>query len=94
VEAILVLIRLRPIYQQLAIHKIVIHRGDQVLNQLEPNRIRVIQQEKELDRPDLQWGKNGAAIFGKKFESGTGSNSLILFEAQPYEAGHFLTLCN
>ena len=39
-----------PSYQQLVIHKIVLHRGTEVMDQLIPERIRVIQQEKDLDR--------------------------------------------
>lgn len=39
-----------PAYQKLILHKIVIHRGDEVLDQLNPEKIRVIQQEKDLDR--------------------------------------------
>jgi len=39
-----------PSYQRLVIHKVALHRGEQIFNQLEPDRIRVIQQEKDLDR--------------------------------------------
>jgi transglutaminase-like putative cysteine protease len=39
-----------PAYQKLILHKIVIHRGNEVLNELDPAKIRVIQQERDLDR--------------------------------------------
>jgi uncharacterized protein DUF3857/uncharacterized protein DUF2569/transglutaminase superfamily protein len=39
-----------PAYEKLILHKIVIHRGTQILDQLDPAKIRVIQEEKDLDR--------------------------------------------
>jgi transglutaminase-like putative cysteine protease len=39
-----------PAYEKLILHKIVIHRGSEILDQLDPAKIRVIQQEKDLDR--------------------------------------------
>lgn len=39
-----------PAYQKLILHKIVIHRGRDVMDQLDPSKIRVIQQERDLDR--------------------------------------------
>ncbi len=39
-----------PSYQQLVLHKIVLHRKGMDLDQLNRDKIRIIQQEKELDR--------------------------------------------
>ena len=42
-----------PAYQQLILHQIVIHRGNEVLNELDLGKIRVIQQEKDPGPADL-----------------------------------------
>ena len=39
-----------PTYQQLTFHTVRITRGDQVIDQLEQKKIKIIQQEKEIDR--------------------------------------------
>lgn len=78
-----------PSYQQLVIHKIVIHRGDQVLNQLESDRIRVIQQEKELDRL-IYNGAKTALLFLEDVRVGDWVEYAYTVRGRnPIEAGHF-----
>jgi hypothetical protein len=38
-----------PSYQQLVLHKVLVHRGGEILDELNPDKIRIIQQEKDLD---------------------------------------------
>jgi len=78
-----------PSYQQLVIHKIVVHRGDQVLDQLDPNKIRVIQQEKELDRL-IYNGAKTALLFLEDVRVGDWVEFAYTVRGRnPVEAGHF-----
>lgn len=51
-----------PSYQHLVIHDISIHRGTNVLNCLQPEKIKVIQQERDLDM-NIYNGEVSAVIF-------------------------------
>src|SRR5438876_2332369 len=78
-----------PSYQQLVIHKIVVHRGDQVLDQLDPTKIRVIQQEKELDRL-IYNGAKTALLFLEDVRVGDWVEFAYTVRGRnPVEAGHF-----
>ena len=78
-----------PSYQQLVIHKIVIHRGGQILDQLAPERIRLIQQEKELDRL-IYNGAKTALLFLEDVRVGDWLEFAYTVRGRnPVEAGHF-----
>jgi len=78
-----------PSYQQLVLHNITIHRGDQVLNRLEPEKIRVIQQEKELDRL-IYNGAKTALLFLEDVRVGDWVEFAYTIRGRnPIEAGHF-----
>ena len=51
-----------PSYQRLVIHDICIRRGTNVINHLEPDKIKVIQQEKDLDM-NIYNGESSAVLF-------------------------------
>ena len=51
-----------PSYQRLTIHHVLIHRGTNTVNQLQPEKIKVIQQERDLDR-NIYNGALSAVIF-------------------------------
>ena len=78
-----------PSYQQLVLHKIVIHRGDEVLNQLDSSKIRVIQQEKELDRLVYN-GTKTALLFLEDVQVGDWLEYAYTIRGRnPIENGHF-----
>jgi transglutaminase-like putative cysteine protease len=78
-----------PSYQKLVLHKIVIHRGDQVLDQLNPDKIRVIQQEKDLDR-QIYNGAKTALLFLEDVRVGDWVEYAYTIRGRnPVEAGHF-----
>ena len=53
-----------PSYQKLVIHKIVIHRGDQILDQFEPRQNPVDSTGEGFGSPDLQWSEDSHVVFG------------------------------
>ncbi len=78
-----------PAYQHLVLHKIVLHRGEQVLNRLDPDQIRVIQQEKDLDRL-IYNGTKTALIFLEDVRVGDWLEYAYTVRGRnPIEAGHF-----
>jgi hypothetical protein len=78
-----------PSYQQLILHKILIHRGDRILNQLELDRIRVIQQEKDLDRL-IYNGAKTAFLFLEDVRVGDWVEFAYTIRGRnPIETGHF-----
>jgi len=78
-----------PSYQQLVLHKIIIHRGDRILSQLEPDRIRVIQQEKDLDRL-IYNGAKTAFLFLEDVRVGDWVEFAYTIRGRnPIETGHF-----
>lgn len=78
-----------PAYQQLVIHKIVLHRGDGILNQLKPEGIRVIQQEADLGRL-IYNGAKTALLFLEDVRVGDWVEYAYTIRGRsPVEAGHF-----
>jgi hypothetical protein len=78
-----------PSYQELILHKIIVHRGDRTLSQLQPDRIRVIQQEKELDRL-IYNGAKTAFLFLEDVRVGDWVEYAYTIRGRnPVEAGHF-----
>jgi hypothetical protein len=78
-----------PSYQQLILHKIVIHRGNEVLDQLDLSKIRVIQQEKELDRL-IYNGAKTALLFLEDVRVGDWVEYAYTIRGRnPIENGHF-----
>jgi hypothetical protein len=78
-----------PSYQQLVLHKIVIHRGNEVLDQLDLGKIRVIQQEKELDRLVYNGAKT-ALLFLEDVQVGDWVEYAYTIRGRnPIEKGHF-----
>jgi hypothetical protein len=78
-----------PSYQQLVLHKIVIHRRDEVLDQLDLSKIRVIQQEKELDR-QIYNGAKTAFLFLEDVQVGDWVEYAYTIRGRnPIENGHF-----
>ena len=78
-----------PAYQQLILHKIVIHRGNEVLDQLDPSKIRVIQQEKDLDRL-IYNGAKMAFLFLEDVRVGDWVEYAYTIRGRnPIEKGHF-----
>jgi transglutaminase-like putative cysteine protease len=74
-----------PSYQRLVIHDICIRRGTNVINRLEPEKIKVIQQEKDLDM-NIYNGESSAVLFLEDVQVGdeidysytvTGSNPIF-----------------
>ena len=51
-----------PSYQHMVIHDVSIHRGTNILNCLQPEKIKVIQQERDLDM-NIYNGEVSAVIF-------------------------------
>ena len=60
-EAAKIVIDFSPAYEELVIHNITVHRGDQVFQRLVPDKVRLIQQEKNIDQ-DLYEGEVSALI--------------------------------
>ena len=78
-----------PSYQQLVLHKVVIHRGDQVIDELDPAKIRLIEQEKELDR-QIYNGAKTAVLFLEDVRVGDWVEYAYTVRGRnPVEAGHF-----
>ncbi len=78
-----------PSYQQLILHKIVIHRGNEVLDQLDLSKIRVIQQEKDLDRL-IYNGAKTAFLFLEDVQVGDWVEYAYTIRGRnPIEAGHY-----
>jgi Domain of Unknown Function with PDB structure (DUF3857)/Protein of unknown function (DUF2569)/Transglutaminase-like superfamily len=78
-----------PSYQQLILHKIVIHRGNDVLDQLDLSKIRVIQQEKDLDRL-IYNGAKTAFLFLEDVRVGDWVEYAYTIRGRnPIEDGHF-----
>lgn len=78
-----------PSYQQLVFHKIAIHRGSQILDQLDPGKIRVIQQEKDLDRL-IYNGTKTAILFLEDIQVGDWVEYAYTIRGRnPVEHGHF-----
>jgi hypothetical protein len=78
-----------PSYQQLVLHKIVIHRGNEVLDQLDSSKIRVIQQEKDLDRLVYNGAKT-AFLFLEDVQVGDWVEYAYTIRGRnPIEKGHF-----
>jgi hypothetical protein len=78
-----------PAYQKLILHKIVIHRGDEILDELNPEKIRVIQQEKDLDRL-IYNGAKTALMFLEDVRVGDWVESAFTVRGRnPVESGHY-----
>lgn len=78
-----------PSYQQLILHKIVVHRGNEVLDQLNPAKFHVIQQEKELDRL-IYNGAKTALLFLEDVRVGDWVEYAYTIRGRnPVEYGHF-----
>ena len=78
-----------PSYEQLVLHKIILHRGQQTLSQLEPDKIRVIQQERELDRL-IYNGAKTAFLFLEDVRVGDWVEYAYTIRGRnPVEDGHF-----
>lgn len=78
-----------PAYQKLILHKIVIHRGDEILDELDPAKIRVIQQEKDLDRL-IYNGSKTAFLFLEDVRVGDWVECAFTIRGRnPLEKGHF-----
>ena len=78
-----------PAYEKLVLHKIVIHRGDEVIDELDPAKIRVIQQEKDLDRL-IYNGAQTAFLFLEDVRVGDWVEYAYTIRGRnPLEHGHF-----
>jgi transglutaminase-like putative cysteine protease len=79
-----------PSYEHLIIHDIVIRRGTNILNRLDPDKIKIIQQEQDLDM-NIYNGQVSAVLFLEDVRVG----DLIDFSytvrgSNPVFAGHYL----
>ncbi|HEV2327426.1 MAG TPA: DUF3857 domain-containing protein, partial [Verrucomicrobiae bacterium] len=78
-----------PSYQQLVLHKVVIHRGNQIIDELDQSKIRLIQQEKELDR-QIYNGAKTALLFLEDVRVGDWVEYAYTIRGRnPVEDGHF-----
>lgn len=78
-----------PSYQQLILHRVVIHRGDEVLDELRPDKIRLIQQEKDLDL-QIYNGAKTALLFLEDVRVGDWVEYEYTIRGRnPVEDGHF-----
>src|SRR6185312_12834691 len=78
-----------PPYQKLILHRILIHRGGEVLDELDPAKIRVIQQEKDLDRL-IYNGSKTAFLFLEDVRVGDWVEFAFTIRGRnPLENGHF-----
>src|SRR6185312_10514463 len=78
-----------PTYQKLILHKIVIHRGNEILDELVPAKIRVIQQEKDLDRL-IYNGAKTAFLFLEDVRVGDWVEYAFTIRGRnPLENGHY-----
>jgi hypothetical protein len=78
-----------PSYQQLIIHSIVIHRGAETLDRLDAKKIKVIQQERELER-HVYNGTYSAVLFLEDLRPGDCVEyAFSIRGANPILNGHF-----
>jgi transglutaminase-like putative cysteine protease len=79
-----------PSYEHLVIHNIIIHRGTNILNRLEPEKIKVIQQERDLDM-NIYNGEVSAVLFLDDVRVGDQIDySYTTIGSNPIFAGHYL----
>ena len=83
-----------PSYQTLTIHDISIHRGTNVINCLQPEKIKVIQQERDLDM-NLYNGQMSAVLFLEDVRVGDQIDySYTVHGSNPIFAGHYMDAFN
>lgn len=79
-----------PSYQHLVIHTICIRRGTNILNRLEPDKIKVIQQEKDLDM-NVYNGEVSAVLFLEDVRVGDEIDySYTITGSNPIFGNHYL----
>lgn len=79
-----------PGYQQLVIHDVFIRRGTNILNRLQPEKIKVIQQERDLDM-NLYNGDVSAVLFLEDVRMGDQIEySYTIRGSNPILAGHYV----
>jgi transglutaminase-like putative cysteine protease len=79
-----------PSYEHLIIHDIIIRRGTNILNRLEPDKIKVIQQERDLDM-NIYNGEVSVVLFLDDVRVGDQIDySYTISGSNPIFAGHYL----
>lgn len=82
-----------PSYEHLVIHDIVIRRGTNILNRLDSGKIKLIQQERDLDM-NVYNGEVSAVLFLEDVRIGDRIDySYTLTGANPIFGGHYLGNC-
>jgi len=79
-----------PSYQQLTLHNIFLRRGTNILNRLQPEKIKVIQQERDLDM-NIYNGEVSAVLFLEDVRVGDQIEyAYTIHGSNPILAGHYV----